>query len=155
MASKSDLNELNKTLKEAFLTLHEDYNQKKYGLVAISGMKILQEFMDYDRTSVPLKESIELCCPITSFTGLSLEKLDAEDKAIELYSWIIERGCMGTTPFTRLAILLERQGNYSEAIGVCDKAIENKWFNPSTAKGAEVEFSRRRARLEKKMRQKE
>lgn len=151
MASKSDLYEWNKTLKEASITLHEDYHKKKYRLVATAGMKILEEFMDYDRASDPLKESIELCCPIVSFTGQSLEKLHAEEEAIELYIWIIARGCMGTLPFTRLTILLERQGNYSGAIGVCDKAIENKWFYPSTAKAAEVEFSKRRARLEKKM----
>ena len=154
MASKSDLYELNKTLKEASITLHEDYHQKKYGLVATRGMRLLQEFMDFDRTFAPLRESVEVCCPIVSYTGQSLEKLDAEDKAIELYSWIIHRGCMGTLPFTRLAILLERQSDYSGAIGVCDKAIENKWFYPSTAKAAEVDFSKRKARLEKKMRQK-
>lgn len=58
---------------------------------------------------------------------------------------------MGTLPFKRCAILLEREEAYEQAIEVCDIALRNSWFNPPTAAGAKEEFSKRKARLETKL----
>ncbi len=142
---------LENRLDKAGTSLYEGYQKKQYCKVADKGLELLREFKAFDRDHTASKNAVEACCPIVSFTGQSLEKLDRPEEALDLYWWIIQRGCMGMLPFTRCAVLLERQKAYEQAIGVCDAALSNTWFNPPTAKGAKEEFTKRKQRLEGKL----
>lgn len=142
---------LERKMDKVCSTLYPAYQAKNYEYVASTGLAIINEFRAYDVNHVPMKSMVETCCPIVSYTGQAYEKLGKPEIAQELYRWIIRRGCIGLLPFTRLAILLERDGDLPGAIVVCDKAMRNKWFGTSTAQGAQREFSKRKARLEKKL----
>jgi hypothetical protein len=136
---------------EAFLDLNEAYSAKRYDYVAEKGLAVINCFRAYDAGHVPMKSMVERCCPIVSYTGQAYEKLGKPEIAEDLYRYVIYRGCMGMLPFTRLAILLERDGEIQEAISICDKAMANKWFQGATVEGAQREFSKRKARLENKL----
>lgn len=131
--------------------LYYAYQAKKYDDVAREGLSILNEFRAFDERHVPMKSMVDNCCPIVSFAGQAFEKLGKPEIAKDLYRYVIHRGCMGMLPFTRLTILLERDREFQEAIGVCDKALTNKRFSGPTAEGAQREFSKRKARVENKL----
>jgi hypothetical protein len=145
------LKELDAQMHEAFLDLNEAFTAKRYEYVSEKGLAVTNWFRAHDARHATMKSMVEVCCPIVSYTGQAFEKLGKPEIAMDLYRYVIHRGCMGMLPFTRLAILLERAGDFTEAVGVCDKAMNNKWFSSPTAQGAKEEFSKRKARLKKKL----
>lgn len=76
-----------------------------------------------------------------------LERMGKPDEALVIYrNILLDFTPIGTVYYERPAILLERKGEYQEAIAICDMAIANL-----KQEGAKEEFRRRKARLKKKL----
>ncbi|HHY08266.1 MAG TPA: hypothetical protein GX530_07045 [Corynebacteriales bacterium] len=77
------------------------------------------------------------------------EREDAPDEALEIYMDILNRYIpRGTVYYERPTIILERAGEYDDAIRICDmaiKAIQARLFNADTEP-----FEKRKVRLERK-----
>jgi tetratricopeptide (TPR) repeat protein len=77
------------------------------------------------------------------------EREDAPNEALEIYMHILNRYIpRGTAYYERPAIILERAGEYDDAIRICNmaiRAIQARLFNADTEP-----FEKRKARLERK-----
>ena len=135
-------------LDKAKDVVYEAYANKDYKKAIDIGLPELARVQAKDGSGKGLSlDTLELCCVVVSFVGQSLEKVDREQEAVDLYDWITLRGCIGLLPFTRLAIILERQKQYEKAIEVCDRAINNRFSHAPTAQRAQADFSKRKTRL--------
>lgn len=77
----------------------------------------------------------------------ALERTGNIDESLIIYRYILHNYTpIGTVYYERPAILLERRGEYQEALAICDMAIANL-----KQEKAREHFRRRKARLEKKM----